>query len=292
MNCAPGNISVGNSCYSKEQLIKIASTLNNKQKTSIKTKGKSKKDIWNQIHQNLLNECTFEWCWLENPAVKTIKDKKMKDEVFKPPMPTEWRDDKYTWLTTTDILKVMKQYEKSNKDFRFYGPVPVDCPKDIYCELTDLNLRALHSRNVNKIGVVFNLDRHDQSGSHWVGLYCNIPERYIYYYDSTANKPPEYIKYFIEMLKRSLRTINNEGIKYEYNRKKHQYGGSECGIYSMNFIVECLKGKKMKDFQEKNITDFSVNILRDYFYRPPRIEKNLNEIKIGGKNKNKEKKSK
>jgi len=286
MNCAPGNCSKDNvSCYSKDQLIKIANSLNKSRKISIKTAGKTKKEIWEQIQRELLGECTYEWCWLDVPEIKSIKDKKLKEDVFKPPMPEEWMKNKYTWLTTTDIYKVMKQYEKAyGKKFKFFGPVPVDCPKDIYCELTDINLKKLNSKGVEYVGVIFNLDRHDQSGSHWVGLFCNINDRVISYYDSTAGAPPGYIKYFIGMLKRSLYTINDDKVVYNFNKKKHQFGGSECGIYSMNFILESLKGKKMKDFEGKNITDFSVNVLRDFLYRPPRKEKNLNLTKIGGKN--------
>ena len=288
MNCAPGNCSKDNSCYSKQQLIMIAGALNKEKKLGIKTVGKSKKEIWEQIQRGLMGECTYEWCWLDDPAVRKIKDRRLKEETFKPPMPVEWTKNKYTWLTTTDILKVMKQYEKNYKNFKFYGPVPVDCPKDIACELTDINLKRLNGRGKRYIGVIFNLDRHDQSGSHWVGLFCNIPERIISYYDSTASAPPGYIKYFIEMLKRSLMSINGGKIEYNYNRKKHQFGGSECGIYSMNFLVESLKGKKMDDFQKKSINDYSVNILRDYFYRPPKSDKNLKVSRIGGKNKKKE----
>lgn len=287
MNCAPGNKGCDNSCYSKDQLVKIASALNKSRKLSIITKNKTKKEIWEQIQKGLLNECTYEWCWLDTPEVRQINDRKLKDETFKPPMPEEWMSNKYTWLTTTDISKVMKQYEKAYRNFRFYGPFPVDCPQEIYCDLSDLDLKRLKGRGVEYIGVIFNLDRHDQSGSHWVGLFCNIPNRIISYYDSTAIAPPGYIKYFIEMLKRGLLAISPEKVEYNWNKKKHQFGGSECGIYSMNFILESLKGKKMADFQKKSITDANVNILRDYLYRPPRKEKDININKIGGKKDNK-----
>jgi len=287
MNCAPGNCSKDNvSCYSKEQLIKIAKALNEKRKSTIKIAGKTKKQIWEQIQKTLISECTYEWCWLDVPEIKTLKDKKLKDDVFKPPMPEEWSKNKFTWLTTTDIYKVMKQYEKAYKNFKFFGPVPVDCPKEIYCELTDINLNKLSKKGIEYVGVVFNLDRHDQSGSHWVGLFCNIKKRVISYYDSTATKPPEYIRYFINMLKSSLNTINKDKILYNYNRKKHQFGGSECGIYSMNFIIESLKGKTMEDLQKKDITDYSVNVLREYFYRPPKKKDGLDITRIGGKNNN------
>jgi len=189
----------------------------------------------------------------------------MKEETFRPAMPIEWVKNKYEWLSTPDINEVMVQYEKEYNNFRFFGPVPVDCPKDIYCELTDLDIKGLKLKGVDYIGVVFNLDRHDQGGSHWVALYINIPKSLITYYDSTASEPPEYIKYFINMV--GIKLGNHT---YEYNKKRHQYGGSECGMYSMNFLIESLKGKTLKDIEKKAITDREVNLLRSYLYRPPK----------------------
>ena len=271
MNCSPANKSKDNTCYSRDQLIKIASSLNQKKNAKISLK-KTKNALWESIRKTLFPVCTTEWCWLDH--VDT--DKEMKELTFRPEMPTDWVKNKYEWLSTTDIQEVMVQYEKQYDNFRFFGPVPVDCPKDIYCELTDLDIQKLKSKGVDYIGVVFNLDRHDQSGSHWVALYINIPKCLITYYDSTASEPPEYIKYFINMV----------GIKlgkhtYEYNKKRHQYGGSECGMYSMNFLIESLKGKTLKDFENKQITDREVNLLRNYLYRPPKKI----EAYIGGKKK-------
>ena len=273
MNCAPANKSKDHTCYSKDQLIRIALSLNQKKNANIGLK-KSKNALWESIRKTLFPVCTTEWCWLEH----VDSDKKMKEEIFRPAMPVEWVKNKYEWLSTTDINEVMVQYEKEYDNFRFFGPVPVDCPKDIYCELTDLDIKGLKSKGVDYIGVIFNLDRHDQSGSHWVALYINIPKSLITYYDSTASQPPEDIKYFINMVGIKLNQLNGKNV-YEYNKKRHQYGGSECGMYSMNFLIESLKGKTLKDIESKAITDREVNLLRTYLYRPPKKM----ESHIGGK---------
>ena len=276
MNCAPANKSKDHTCYSKDQLIKIASSLNHKKNAGISLK-KSKNSLWESIRKTLFPVCTTEWCWLDH--IDT--DKKMKEETFRPAMPIEWVKNKYEWLSTPDINEVMVQYEKEYNNFRFFGPVPVDCPKDIYCELTDLDIKGLKLKGIDYIGVVFNLDRHDQGGSHWVALYINIPKSLITYYDSTASEPPEYIKYFINMV--GIKLGNHT---YEYNKKRHQYGGSECGMYSMNFLIESLKGKTLKDIERKAITDREVNLLRNYLYRPPKkMESHIGGQNGGGKKK-------
>lgn len=280
MNCAPANKSKDHTCYSKDQLIKIASSLNQKKNAGISLK-KSKNALWESIRKTLFPVCTTEWCWLDH--VDT--DKTMKEETFRPAMPIEWVKNKYEWLSTTDINEVMVQYEKKYENFRFFGPVPVDCPKDIYCELTDLDIKGLKAKGVDYIGVVFNLDRHDQSGSHWVALYINIPKSLITYYDSTSSEPPEDIKYFINMVGIKLNQINGKHV-YEYNKKRHQYGGSECGMYSMNFLIESLKGKTLMDIEKKLITDRDVNLLRNYLYRPPKkMESHIGGQSGGGRKK-------
>ncbi len=60
-------------------------------------------------------------------------------------------------------------------------------------------------------------------------------------------------------------------------------------MYSMNFLIESLKGKTLKDIENKAITDREVNILRNYLYRPPKKM----ESHIGGQpGRKKEKKKK
>ena len=46
----------------------------------------------------------------------------------------------------------------------------------------------------NKIAIVFNLDRHDQPGSHWVSLFIDLECKFIFYFDSAGNPIPEEIK--------------------------------------------------------------------------------------------------
>ena len=83
------------------------------------------------------------------------------------------------------------------------------------------------------------------------------------------------------MLKRQMRG----GVVIDWNKKKHQFGGSECGVYSMNFIIESIKGNKLSEIEKKSISDYSVNVLRNYFYRPPKNTNDLKTIKVGGKTK-------
>ena len=45
---------------------------------------------------------------------------------FRPPKPESWDENPRKWLTTTNIDKVMKQYEEAKKGFKYMGTLPID----------------------------------------------------------------------------------------------------------------------------------------------------------------------
>ena len=59
---------------------------------------------------------------------------------------------------------------------------------------------------------------------------------------------------------------NNKDVKLIFNDKRHQYGGSECGIYSMYFLLQRLEGQTMYDISKKKIKDSYMNKLRNILY--------------------------
>ena len=50
----------------------------------------------------------------------------LKSYTFAPKSPSSWKKDPNTWLTSVDIEKVMKQYERKYNHFEFIGPSPID----------------------------------------------------------------------------------------------------------------------------------------------------------------------
>lgn len=256
-------------CYSKESLVKIANMWNkeNKNKSPIIIFNKSKKSLWLQIQERLNSACKKdEYCWSKQDFVKKIKDITIEMYTFKPEYPKTWYKNKYTWLNTYDIYYVMKQYEKANDDFIFLGPIPSDCPTKIHCELTKLNLSTMKKSGINKIGIIYNLDVSTQSGSHWVALYIDNKNNEINYYDSYGSLPTPLINSFIERLTKQYNKININPIII-YHDKRNQYGGSECGLFSMNFILERLYGSTMYDITKMNIPDEKMNYLRQLLYK-------------------------
>jgi hypothetical protein len=275
--CSPDREKNGSfTCYSKSDLILLAKSYNkNRPKDKHIIIGNSKKKLWSQLQNRLSNECETEWCWLEKKFVPAPYSQKILKENFKPEKPKEWNKNPFEWLSTLDIKKVMKQYEKKYKKFLFIGPVPVDCPSEITCALSGLNIEILIKRlGKTKLGIVFNLDPHDKPGSHWVAVYSDFVKARIFYFDSVGLPPPRPIRLFLEKLKKQIDNFHLNYFKKQkntpilINRTKFQYGSSECGIFSMYFIISNLRNIGVEKFDKNNVNDKKMNHLRNVLYRP------------------------
>ena len=57
------------------------------------------------------------------------------------------------------------------------------------------------------------------------------------------------------MMKKMKNEFKKKGKNFKIivSRKSHQYGNTECGIYSMNFIIQMLKGKTLGQLNQKMI---------------------------------------
>ncbi len=60
-----------------------------------------------------------------------------------------------------------------------------------------------------------------------------------------------------------------ETYKYLENKKRHQFGNSECGMYSMYFITQMLQNKCFEKFQKRVVTDAYMLKLRKKFFNKP-----------------------
>ena len=255
-------------CYSKDSLIKIAKELNKKfkNKEQIQINNQSKRKLWEHIQKRLSSICdNDEYCWKKQSFIKKLKDTEIEMYTFKPEYPKEWLKDKYTWLNTYDIYYVMKQYERVFNDFIFVGPIPSDCPTKIHCELSKLDLMKLKKNKIYKIGIIYNLDLSHQPGSHWIAVYIDNKNNEINIYDSQVGTGTSLIRKFIGKIYEHYQRNNIEPIVI-YNDTRHQYAGSECGMYSMNFILERLHGKTMYEISQMKIPDEDMNHLRKILY--------------------------
>ena len=268
--CSPKSKNVSNiTCFNYNSLKKIANSWNKNRKDKIKIV-KNPNKLWEKINKKLHYYCDTELCWLNQPFINNNLKNELKTS-FKPKMPKEWKKNPKQWLSTIDIENVMKQYEESHKDFKFIGPVPIDFDSQdrfgmcIVNELCKINIKDILNNGIKKIGIIFNTDPHYKSGEHWVALYVDLDSG-IYYFDSYGMKPPKEVEVLMNRIKDQTKK-NNKPIETYYNDIQHQRKDSECGVYSMNFIIEFLEGKSFDEIIENIIDDHTMNKKRFEFYR-------------------------
>jgi hypothetical protein len=187
----------------------------------------------------------------------------LENKVFRPDGP----QGKFDWLSTIDINKVLYQYEEKYPDFKFLGAVPIDFMELDYLPFQKLNFDELKNNNINKFGVIFNTDKSTGRGKHWISLFCDLNKSQIYFSDSIGLRPSKEVNQFMKLIEKYL--INkNKNIEpdIKYNKTQHQKGNSECGVYSINFILRLLKGKSFDYLTQKRLNDDQVNKCRIKYF--------------------------
>jgi hypothetical protein len=288
MNCNPlvkGKTVSSDTCYTPDVLRKIRDAYNQHHSAEEQIVANQPKKIWEALNQRLVH-CEKEDCWL-----KEMKDEQMKREiqtyVFAPYSPKEWKRNPNEWLSTVDILSVLEQYQKKYPQFLFLGPSPIDFDKKLWetgyqCvekDICQLSLERELKRGKTKIGIIFNLDEHDESGSHWVSLFIDLEEKFVFYFDSAGYKIPKEIAVLKDrLIEEGMRMHPPLLLKYDSSRGVyHQKGNTECGMYSLFFIITMLTGEtefekgltrkqKIRFFKEKRIPDKYVEKYRKIYF--------------------------
>ena len=237
--------------------------------------------VWEQLRAHIIKHIPLEsgeHAWLEQPwvhkALTAEKAEKIKDTLYRPEAPDEWDDNPQTWLSTDEINDALKQYEIKYPAFKYYGAMPIDfdlktatgsCMINSLCQINLAELLKKRVPATDFIGMVFNLDKHNQPGSHWISLFINIPKREINFWDSFAMSPPAEVG---NLIKKVQAQGNKLGIKFkvQINKRKHQLKNTECGVYSINFIVEQLEGKPFKEVCNTIIRDEAMNSRRQLYF--------------------------
>jgi len=251
MNCHPNNKDPlhADTCYTKDALVQIRDSYNKSQHPKITASKPT--TIYKKLREKL-TQCEKEDCWMDQ-----IQDKNVKYELdrllFAPDSPGDWKKNPTSWLSNYDIRDVLRQYETAHSDFKLLGPSSIDYDtvlsdgKCVWNDLCRLSLRDLHARNKRKLGVVFNLDKHYEPGSHWISVYIDSNESKIIYYDSAVNPCPKEVDRLIAEICKQGAALDIP-IKYDVvkNGYSHQSTNTECGMYSLFFIITMLTSKLHK----------------------------------------------
>ena len=209
-----------------------------------------------------------ETCLIDKSTIPKEEKDKIEATYLRPRKPAEWLKKPDTWLDNFNIRDVMLQYEQKYSNFKFIGPEPIDFsiknPENNSCisnEMCTLDLEKLKSDGKTKIGIIYNLDPSYKSGSHWIANFIDLDKHRVYFFDSYGMEPHENIKYFMRYL-----AILDPKMKSQFNGRRFQYKGSECGMYSMYFIIMMLKGMSFKKFVKLEVPDEVMLGFRDWMF--------------------------
>lgn len=299
--CAPSKKYTDGSCFSLDTLKKIVNNYNDKNNDKIDIT-LDKEELVKELESKLSNQCNEQTCWLRLDIVKELENDDIQNNTFRPTGPKQ----KYEWLSTTHINDVIEQYQEKYNDFIFLGAVPYDFEDLPVLGINKIDFSELEKNKKTKIGMVINLDEHYKNGSHWVALYTNLSDDQIYFFDSLGKKPQKRIRKFINRITKYLYNkkyntklnindtlsnikkyknlkgnelekaiYNNKYIKnlltggfdIRYNHIQHQLDNSECGVYSINFIINLVEGKTFEDIIKNVVRDDDMNENRKLFFR-------------------------
>lgn len=270
--CAPNRKKTFESdgtCYSEQEVIDMAKSLN------IPVDGRTKHELYELIKEKMNKDCDTEWCWAKKLGKNKNKNRmrisvntthsdneEMFSGAFKPLIPK----GKYDWLTTDDIEMVIKQFITVTPTSAFLGAVPIDFAtySGTKNNFSNATIQKLIDSGVNKFAIVLNTDPSTKSGQHWIGLFIRLNSTTsgeAYFYDSFGTKQinhvPKQIRTWVEKFPAKL--------TLQFNKQQHQRKNTECGVYSIHFIVSMLQGENFDDI--KNYNDEQMNKYRDVIYR-------------------------
>lgn len=255
-------------------------------KLAIDNPHRFKKAMVRGLAKSIGDKCTTHKCWTRQKFIHLMEDaayEELTKYTHRPDSP----QGKFDWLSTFDINDSMMQYEKkynrpkptkSNHDrlegkttvslFKFFGAVPMDFALLRQLEIATADYKKLYDAEIRKLGIIFNLDNHDQPGSHWVAMFTDLDKGHIFYFDSYGVIPEPRVRELMRKQFVFMRSIGipSDQIRVEYNRTQHQRENSECGVYSMNVIIRMLRGDEFVEICKNVVPDKKINKCRLVYF--------------------------
>jgi len=285
--CAPNKYDAENkTCFTLEQLIEMCSAYNrylikNKLSPQINHSGPNnlnnpndlikikpdKKYLLIELKKRFDRVCHGDEICITKQSFMNEIVNEMREEFDHYTFRSKGPDNPIEWLSTADINSVLMQYERIYPDFKFLGAVPLDCVRLPFCSLYQIDFKQYLDHGIKQLGIILNLDKFGQPGSHWVSLYINLGSGEIYFCDSNGKPPPDFIKQTINQFQKFYQSKTGKQVIYKYNKIAYQEDQSECGIYSCNFIIRKLSGETFDDIVKNYLGFKEINSCRNVYFR-------------------------
>jgi hypothetical protein len=219
--------------------------------------------VWSEIRRRMHKKCK------DGMAACVISDL-----IKKPRAPESWETNPEEWLSSLDIDAVEKEFMKVFPKYYYVGAIPIDFDKKsqtgscLVSSLCSMNIKTIYNKGYRQIGIVFNTDVSTGQGEHWVALFVDIDSGYEYpritYFDSYSKVPEPEIQRLMFRWKEQWDAthVHSKPMELTYNKIRHQYKNSECGMYSLYFHYCCLLDIPM----DQKIPDEVMSSFRGLLY--------------------------
>lgn len=219
--------------------------------------------IWSELQKRFHSKC-------ETGRLECIANHMIR----KPNAPNSWNNNPEEWLSSIDIEAIEKEFMNVFVKYYFVGCIPIDFDKKsktgacTVSALCSLKIKDLYDKGYDKIGIVFNTDVSTGPGQHWIALFADLDPALEYpritYFDSYSKSPEPEIQRLMLRWKQQWDStkIHSKPTELTYNKTRHQYENSECGMYSIYFHLSCLAGIPM----DKRIPDRVMRSFRGMLF--------------------------
>ena len=206
-----------------------------------------------------------------------------------------------------DIDDFVKQFKSPKYQKEFINVINseyTNLADDLYKNILDIKNKVYP---VRYIGIIPNLDEHWKGGSHWVALFADLQKGSIYFFDSYGVRPDKRIREFVKLIAewkyksdtgKELEFDANDYMKgskdlkknkieekydIRYNEIRNQFKGSECGVYSLNFIIRLLHNPDFDNIIKQQVPDDTINKCREIYFENQNINSEKFTIEDDGK---------
>lgn len=122
-------------------------------------------------------------------------------------------------------------------------------------------------KRYNFMACALNTDTSGGSGEHWVSFVVDIKGRTVEYFDSAGQTPHDE---FVELVVQTANALSAIGPhKFQdvlVTSVEHQKGNTECGVYTLYYILSRLNGVSYKEFEFKRVPDELMIKFRKYIF--------------------------
>ena len=142
---------------------------------------------------------------------------------------------------------------------------------DVYNGNYEMELLGNTIRRKNTcFGCIVNTDYSSGGGKHWTAAFIDMRNSdcvTIEYFNSVANPPTKQITIWLERRKKELSSFFKNVKICVVTSVDHQFGDSECGLYSLFYIRRRLECTSYEFFEKDPIPDKVMKQFRKYVFR-------------------------